>query len=168
MEWARERCVSEAGAAGQDLPGLRASVQPQEVRRAARGPGAYELRKHCSRRCLGIASSREQRSGRADLAARSAGPYQLPVVDLAGGARPGRLWRKVVLPVGRVRHGGRILDFGRETLESIAANFRARAFDAVPLVVATPDNRHTEDPTRYAGKVREMSVTDRGSRSLPS
>lgn len=24
--------------------------------------GSYELRKHCSRRCLGIASSREQRS----------------------------------------------------------------------------------------------------------
>ncbi len=91
------------------------------------------------------------------------GPYQLPVVDLAaGGERLGRLWRKVVLPIGRVKHGERVLDFGRPTLERIAANFRARAFDSVLLVLATPDNRHNEDPTRYAGRVREMAATDRG------
>lgn len=95
---------------------------------------------------------------------RAAGPGSArPVVDLAGGGgRTGRLWRKVVLPVGRVKHGERVLAFDRPTLERIAANFRARAFDNVPLVLATPENRHNEDPTRYAGRVREMAVTDRG------
>ncbi len=51
----------------------------------------------------------------AELASPRPVAYQLPVVDLAGSSvggagGSGRLWRKVVLPIGRVSHGSRVLD----------------------------------------------------------
>ena len=87
--------------------------------------------------------------------------YQLPV-DFAAATTRGRRWRKQVLPVGTVRYRGGVLDFSRPVLKRIVQNFKAGAFDRVPLVLADPENRHNESPHNYAGVVTDMTLTDRG------
>lgn len=82
-----------------------------------------------------------------------------PAVELAGS---GRLWRKRLLPVGQVAYKGRTLDFSPEYLRDLAAAFRARAYDQVPLQLAGDDNAHTNDPLRYAGEVLDVEAQPDG------
>ena len=88
-----------------------------------------------------------------------------------------RAWRKRLLPVGDVHYQGRTLHFSREYLADLARAFRQHAYDQVPFQIAGPDNRHTNDPERYAGEIVGLdlaedglyavaAVTDRGDRLL--
>lgn len=77
-------------------------------------------------------------------------------VDLAR-----RLWRKQILPIGKVHHGTRVLNFTKDVLENIKRQ-SLRAFDQVPANLAMPDNMHNEDPERFAGEVKDFIVTDQG------
>jgi hypothetical protein len=78
-------------------------------------------------------------------------------IELAGG-----LWRKKLLPVGEVAHQGRTLKFTPAYLHALAAAFRARAYDQVPLQLAGADNRHTNDVERTAGQVVAMDADEDG------
>lgn len=74
----------------------------------------------------------------------------------------GKTFRKQILPIGSINYQGRRIDFTREKLEQMAQAFRESAYDAVPLVFADGDNRHTMSPTAATGEVVGMEVTDDG------
>jgi hypothetical protein len=77
-------------------------------------------------------------------------------IDLSG------TWRKRLLPVGDVAYKGRMLHFTREYLQGLAAAFRNRAYDQVPLQLAGADNSHTNDVERTAGQITDMTVEPDG------
>jgi hypothetical protein len=72
------------------------------------------------------------------------------------------LWRKQLLPVGRINYKGRVIDFTREYLAGLVKAFGDRAYDAVPLQFADEDNKHTEKPEHRRGTVRALELTDDG------
>lgn len=74
----------------------------------------------------------------------------------------GKLWRKQVLPIGRISYKGRVIDFTREYLTELAANFKARAYDQVPFQLAPDDNSHSNDPDRYRGEIAGVELTADG------
>lgn len=76
-----------------------------------------------------------------------------------------RRWKKHILPVGAVRHGNRIINFTKDVLHNIKEN-SLRAFDQVPANLATEDNRHNEDPTRFAGEVKDFAIDDKGLHAI--
>jgi hypothetical protein len=81
-----------------------------------------------------------------------------------GKARPSgaSLWRKQLLPVGRINYKGRVIDFTREYLAGLVKAFTDRAYDAVPLQFADEENRHTEKVEHRRGTVRGLELTDDG------
>jgi hypothetical protein len=78
-------------------------------------------------------------------------------IELSGGA-----WRKRVLPIGRIDYKGRTLTFDRPYLDALAASYNGGAYDQVPFQLANDKNEHTNDPERYRGFVRNMTVDDSG------
>jgi hypothetical protein len=78
-------------------------------------------------------------------------------IELSGGT-----WRKRLLPVGTVDYKGRALRFDRDYLERLAAAFSSGAYDQVPFQLADSRNSHTNDPERFRGEVRGMTVADDG------
>lgn len=72
-----------------------------------------------------------------------------------------KLVRKHILPMGRIQHSGRVLNFSAEVLKNIARHSLA-AFDQIPVTVATAKNEHNEDPFRFAGEVRNFTVVEDG------
>jgi hypothetical protein len=84
--------------------------------------------------------------------------------DLSDTKRVGKnLFRKQVLPVGKIEHEGETLDFTASYLDELVTNFSAGAFDAVPFLLADKDNRHTQDPEKYRGEIKSL---DRGADGL--
>ena len=73
-----------------------------------------------------------------------------------------RLWRKRVLPVGDIDYKGRTLHFTRDYLTGLARSFRERAYDQVPFQLADAENKHTNDPERFAGEIIDFEVGDDG------
>lgn len=69
---------------------------------------------------------------------------------------------KQVLPKGSIEYQGRTLRFDRAYLDLVAANFRARAVDQVPFVLANERNQHNEDPARFRGEVKQLVVGNNG------
>ena len=99
-----------------------------------------------------------------DLSAASSGAsiFQLPF-DFAKGKKIGpRRIKKRILPIGKVFHGGRTLDFSRDRLAQIVANFKKKVFDYVPVNAATEDNRHNENPFLNLGKVSDLILGKEG------
>lgn len=81
---------------------------------------------------------------------------QLPADFAAPQSAGPRRIRKRILPVGKVRHGDKILDFSTEKLKQIIKNYRDKVFDYVPANAATADNRHNEDPFLNMGNVSDL------------
>jgi len=73
-----------------------------------------------------------------------------------------RLWRKRVLPVGDIDYKGRTLHFTKDYLAELARSFRARAYDQVPFQLADAENKHTNDPERFAGEITDFEVDEDG------
>lgn len=89
--------------------------------------------------------------------------YQLPLADMAAATRVGaRKWKKQLLPRAVINHQGRTLDFSDPVLQRIKANFDRRPFDYVPVNAATEQNMHNEDPFRYVGEVKDLSLEPDG------
>jgi hypothetical protein len=76
--------------------------------------------------------------------------------------KSGTRWWKRLLPVGEIDYEGRKLKFSREYLTDLANAFTAQAYDQVPFQLAPDDNRHTNDPERYAGEIAAMEVRNDG------
>lgn len=66
------------------------------------------------------------------------------------------LWRKQVLPEGKINYKGREVEFTPAKLQAMVSSFRAHAFDSVPLVMADSDNKHTMDPRNATGRVVDV------------
>lgn len=77
----------------------------------------------------------------------------------AGGKR---LWRKQLLPVGRIIYKGEPVDFSQEYLEELVRSFNSGAYDQVPFQLADGENKHTQLPERFHGEVRAIELTPEG------
>lgn len=69
-----------------------------------------------------------------------------------------RIFRKQILPVGKLTYNGRTLDFSKEYLAELARNFRGGAYDQVPFQLANDKNEHTADPERTRGEVKGLEA----------
>ena len=82
-----------------------------------------------------------------------------------GKARPvgaSRLWRKQLLPVGKISYKGREISFDRDYLAGLAKAFMSKAYDQVPFQLADAPNSHTNDPERFRGEIRGFEMTADG------
>jgi hypothetical protein len=81
--------------------------------------------------------------------------YRLPALELSEAKKVGRkLFKKRLLEVGRnIFHGGKTLDFSRENLAAMVRNFKARAFDQVPLL-----SEHTDNVFAYLGELVDLDL----------
>lgn len=73
-----------------------------------------------------------------------------------------RVWRKKLLPIGNVEYKGRTLRFTKDYLGQIVDAFQNRAYDQVPFQLADAENRHSNDPERTRGEIRDMQLGDDG------
>lgn len=87
---------------------------------------------------------------------------QSPIRTQPSKALGDRLFRKQVLPVGRVPYEGRYIDFSPDYLRRLERNFAAGAFDQVPFVLADEDNKHNQKPERFRGDVKGVEFTGDG------
>lgn len=89
---------------------------------------------------------------------------QLPV-DATEREKIGRkLWRKQILPIGKsINYNGQRLDFTQELAESLIQNFNEGAFETVPLVLSTNDNKHTENPEAQRGEIVALELSADGT-----
>ena len=85
-------------------------------------------------------------------------PIELGAASKVGG----RIWRKQILPVGTINYKGRKINFTPAKLRAIEAAYYDKAFDAVPLVFADGENRHTMHPLAATGEVIGMEFTGKG------
>jgi hypothetical protein len=72
------------------------------------------------------------------------------------------LFRKQILPLGKIMYKGRELVFDKPYLQELASTFKEAPLDQVPFQLADEDNRHTMDPTRYGGEIKGLEVTKSG------
>jgi hypothetical protein len=79
-------------------------------------------------------------------------------LDLANG----RLWRTQLLPLGEINYKGRKVRFDKDYLLNLVNAFRENVFGQVPFQLATGDNKHTNDPERYRGKIVDLVLTGDG------
>lgn len=81
----------------------------------------------------------------------------------AGKSRQGRLFRKQILKLGRLRlPSGDHLTIDSEFLNSVVSNFNSGTVDHVQIPAALDDNSHTEDPERNLGEVVGLEANDKG------
>jgi hypothetical protein len=85
-------------------------------------------------------------------------PYDRGDAKLAGR----KIWRKQLLPVGKIHYDGRVIDFTRDYLSRLAAAFRDRALDQVPFQLAGEQNTHTRAVRDFGGEVAALELTDDG------
>src|SRR5579862_7082215 len=72
------------------------------------------------------------------------------------------MFRKQILPLGKIKYKGRTLNFDRDYLASLAKSFREGAYDTVPFQLADRDNNHTMDPQQFGGAVKALELTKGG------
>lgn len=81
--------------------------------------------------------------------------YQLPI-NLSEPEETNGLWRKALVPVGKkILKGGKPLDFSLGTLQKMVDNFKAKAYDQVPLL-----NGHTDSVDAYLGELVDLELDD--------
>jgi hypothetical protein len=73
-----------------------------------------------------------------------------------------RLWRKQLLPVGKINYKGETVDFSQEYLAELVRSFNSGAYDQVPFQLADGENKHTQLPERFHGEVRAIELTPEG------
>lgn len=87
---------------------------------------------------------------------------QLPF-DFSNATKVGRTrFRKQILPLGTINYKGQIITFDRPFLQEMVRNFKARAYDQVPFVLADGQNRHNENPENFRGSVADLVLTEDG------
>lgn len=74
----------------------------------------------------------------------------------------GRVFRKQILPFGKLHYGGREYDVNEEFADTLIANFTNNVCDIVQAPKAGPKNEHTEDPDRNIGEVIALHKTEKG------
>jgi hypothetical protein len=72
------------------------------------------------------------------------------------------LFRKKLLPVGRITYEGQEVRFDRPFLETLLSSWQSGAYDQVPLQFATADNKHNNLPERTRGQVVSMDLDHDG------
>lgn len=72
------------------------------------------------------------------------------------------MFRKQILKRGQLKYGDRTLDFDRPYFDKIAAAFRDRAFDAVPLQLSDEKGAHNNSPLLTRGDVVGVEADDNG------
>lgn len=80
-------------------------------------------------------------------------------VELSG--QSGR-WRKQILPLRKITYKGRVLNFNRAYLATLADSFKRRAFDQVPAQIADKDNKHNNDPHNTGGELVDVELAADG------
>lgn len=85
-------------------------------------------------------------------------PYELSNTTQTGS----KFWRKRVLPIDSIDYNGRKIEFTREYLQNMVTAFNDRAFDQVPLMMATDDNKHNNNPQNFRGEVVSLDMADDG------
>lgn len=80
-------------------------------------------------------------------------------VELSG--QSGR-WRKQILPMRKITYKGRVLNFNRAYLATLADSFKRRAFDQVPAQIADKDNKHNNDPHNTGGELVDVELAADG------
>lgn len=88
---------------------------------------------------------------------------QLPTVSAPAEKAGRRLWRKQLLPLGKVEHPKHgTLNFDRDMLSQVASSFKAGAYDVVPFLLANERNEHHDDPEKVRGEVKGVELTEDG------
>lgn len=95
-------------------------------------------------------------------------------VDLSAATKTGpRMFRKQILRKGVIRYPvpgkpgkTRRIAFDDGFVADLAQSYRDGAYDNVPFVLADEKNRHTMDPTRFAGWIKGVEVTPDGLDAL--
>lgn len=91
---------------------------------------------------------------------------QMPV-DLSEAKQVGgNLWRKHILPYGKINHKGRILDFSKKFAKQLVSSFKQKPFDQVPFFKVDADNQHNSDPDNFRGEVKGLELGDDGVYAL--
>jgi hypothetical protein len=80
-----------------------------------------------------------------------------PVVELSN-----TLFRKQILPKGKIKYNGEEIDFNDDFLNAIRLSFQDGALDQVPLQMADTDNKHTMDPSKFSGEIKGLELTATG------
>jgi hypothetical protein len=85
-------------------------------------------------------------------------PYrQHGAIDLGN-----RLWRTQLLPLGEIDYKGRKLQFTKDYFAGLIAAFKAAAFNQVPFQLADGDNKHNNDPERFRGEIKDLTLDEDG------
>lgn len=77
-------------------------------------------------------------------------------------------FRKQILPIGEITYEPpdgspkRKINFSRDYLARLVKEFKAGAFDEVPLQFADEKNTHTMEPERARGQIAGLELTDTG------
>lgn len=83
--------------------------------------------------------------------------------DFSNATKVGRTrFRKQILPLRTIDYKGRKITFDRPFLRELVRNFKARAYDQVPFVLADGQNRHNESPENFRGYVADLVLTEDG------
>jgi hypothetical protein len=64
--------------------------------------------------------------------------------------------------LGEITYKGRQIRFDKEYLTGLVRAFKDKAFNQVPFQLAPDDNKHTNDPERYRGKIVGLEMTNDG------
>lgn len=84
-------------------------------------------------------------------------------LDFSNARKVGRTrFRKQILPLGSINYKGQRITFDRSFLQEMVRNFKARAYDQVPFVLADGQNRHNEHPENFRGTVADLVLTEDG------
>lgn len=68
------------------------------------------------------------------------------------------LYRKQILPLGKIEHANGTLEVTPEYVADLANNFNGGAFDQVAFLLANSDNSHHMDPEKFRGEVKGLEA----------
>lgn len=85
-----------------------------------------------------------------------------PLASVPALALGNRRYRKQVLTLGKIYHGGGVFDVTPEYIDSVVTAFDSKAIARVPFQLADAANSHTEDPLRRFGSVEALHRTPEG------
>src|SRR5689334_20837369 len=88
--------------------------------------------------------------------------FLLPVDETPAVELSNTLYRKQILPKGRIKYNGQELDLNDQLFEEIQTAFNEGALDQVPLQLADDSNKHTMAPERFGGEVKGLELTANG------
>jgi hypothetical protein len=88
-------------------------------------------------------------------------PYVSGDFDLVAGSK-GLTFRKQILPITTINYEGRKVAFDLSLHKKVLSAFKDRAYDQVPLVLATKDNEHNELAENYRASMTDLELVEKG------